>query len=190
MVQYSEARGKVPESESPLSALRVGGTEVHYCVLCERKLWWFAHGMEQEHTSDLVAQGRHVQEQSYDRRRKEIAIDGAVRIDGLETEGQGVEAVVTVHEVKKSRGGRQAHRMQLLYYLYVLWQKGVGNARGVLEYPLEKRREEVALTAEAIADVEDVLRRIEAVRALPLPPEVAEPMGICGKCAYQELCWG
>jgi CRISPR/Cas system-associated exonuclease Cas4 (RecB family) len=28
---------------------RVTGTEVHYFVLCPRKLWWFSHGMEQEH---------------------------------------------------------------------------------------------------------------------------------------------
>jgi len=25
------------------------GTEIHYYALCRRKLWWFTHGIEQEH---------------------------------------------------------------------------------------------------------------------------------------------
>ncbi len=33
------------------AAIRMTGTAVHYFVLCQRKLWWFAHGMEQEHLS-------------------------------------------------------------------------------------------------------------------------------------------
>jgi CRISPR-associated exonuclease Cas4 len=159
-------------------------------LLCERKLWWFSHGFMQEHDSDLVAEGRHLQEESFSHRRKEVMLDGALRLDGVETEGEGVEAVVTVHEVKKSRAGKRAQRLQLLYYLHALQQRGVERVRGVLEYPREKRREEVSLTPADVTEVEATLQRVQEVRALPSPPDVPEPMSLCRKCAYQELCWG
>jgi CRISPR-associated exonuclease Cas4 len=146
--------------------------------------------MEQESTSDLVALGRHVHETSYDRRQKEVLIDGAIRIDGVEAEGKGMEAIITVHEVKKSRGAKRAQRLQLLYYLYVLRQKGLKNIRGVLDYPLERRREVVPWTPAAEEKVEAILQRVEKVRTQPVPPKVEVPMSICKKCAYQELCWG
>lgn len=179
--------------ETPASfqtSLLISGTEVHYGVLCERKLWWFTRGMEQEHGYDRVAEGRLLQEETYAGRSRDLMLDGALRIDGLDVEGEGIEAVVTVHEVKLSRGARRAQRMQLLYYLYALRQRGVETVQGVLEYPKEKRREEVPLTPQAIVEVEETLQRVAQVRALPAPPEVPEPMSVCRRCAYQELCWG
>lgn len=178
-------------SHSPLASLHHSGTEVYYAALCERKLWWFTHGMEQEHSSDLVAQGRNIHETSYDRRRKELEIDGAIRIDGIEHGARGdPEAVLTIHEVKKSRVGARAQRMQLLYYLYALRTKGIENVRGFLEYPKLRKRERVELTPDAEAALESTLAHINLVRAQDAPPEVPEPFGLCGSCAYQELCWG
>lgn len=172
------------------SPISISGTEVHYGVLCERKLWWFTRGMEQEHGYDRVAEGRLLQEETYAGRSRDLMLDGALRIDGLDVEGEGIEAVVTVHEVKMSRGARRAQRMQLLYYLYALRQRGVEQVQGVLEYPKERRREDVPLTPQAVVEVEETLQRVAQVRALPAPPEVPEPMSVCKKCAYQELCWG
>ncbi|MGC8667549.1 MAG: CRISPR-associated protein Cas4 [Chthonomonadales bacterium] len=164
---------------------------MHYAALCERKLWWFTHGMEQEHSSDTVADGRYLHEASFPRRENEVFLDGRVRLDGLEVSGRkGVEAVVTVHEVKRSRAKHRAQRLQLLYYLYLLQNRGVRNVRGVLEYPKEKRREQVTLTDTGRQELQQVLARIEAVRAMATPPVVPEPMSMCRECAYQELCWG
>jgi CRISPR-associated exonuclease Cas4 len=178
------------DETNPFQTLLIGGTEVHYGVLCVRKLWWFVHGMELELSSDRVAEGRLLQEEAYDGRRRDLMLDGALRIDGLDVEGEGVEAVVTVHEVKMSRGARRAQRLQLLYYLYSLQQRGVERVRGVLEYPGERRRETVLLTPQGVTEVEETLQRVQEVRVLPSPPDVPEPMPICKKCAYQELCWG
>lgn len=172
-------------------SLPASGTEVHYAVLCERKLWWFTHGLEQEHTSDVVADGRYIHENSYPRRENEVFLDGRVRLDGLEVSGgKGMEAVVTVHEVKRSRAQRRAQRLQLMYYLYLLEERGVANVRGVLEYPKEKRREQMILTDAGRQELMAVLQRIDEVRAMPVPPTVPEPMSMCRECSYQELCWG
>jgi len=51
---------------------------------------------------------------------------------------------LTIHETKKSKSFDKAHRLQVLYYIYYLKQKGV-TARGEIDYPLLKRREDMEL---------------------------------------------
>jgi CRISPR-associated exonuclease Cas4 len=176
------------EQKERLAALRISGTEVHYYVLCPRKLWWFAHGMEQEHvTGDVgqenVALGSLLHQESYtDRAHKDILIDGLIRLDFTE-DGK-------VHEIKKSKGGENATRFQLLYYLYYLkHEKGI-ETEGIIDYPQQKRRQTVALTPELEADLERILTQIEQVREQATPPVVEKPLALCKMCAYQELCWG
>lgn len=63
--------------------MTVTGTHIAYLHLCHRKLWLFANGINMEHTSELVAEGKLIGETSYsDRAQKftEIEIDG-VKID-------------------------------------------------------------------------------------------------------------
>ncbi len=171
-----------------LKDLRIGGTEVHYYVLCPRKLWWFSHGMEQEHVTggvgaENVALGQIVHGESYaDKSRKDVLIDGLPRLDFTDAGA--------VHEVKKSQGGQRATLFQLLYYLYYLkHEKGI-ETTGVIDYPKQRRREEVVLTADLEAEVERVIEGVQATRALPTPPVVPAPMPVCKKCSYQDLCWG
>jgi CRISPR-associated exonuclease Cas4 len=180
--------------ERDVATLRITGTEVHYYVLCPRKLWWFCHGMEQEHSGggtsgqENVALGSLLHETSYPgKTRKDVMIDDLLRLDFTD-EGK-------VHEVKKSRGADsgkayKASLCQLLYYLYYLKHvKGVETS-GVLDFPAERRREEVTLTPERENEVAAVLDGVVKVRALSTPPEVVKPMSLCKKCAYEELCWG
>jgi len=174
--------------ETSLKALRIGGTEVHYYVLCPRKLWWFSHGMEQEHVTggvgaENVALGQTLHGESYgDKSRKDVLIDDLLRLDFTES---GV-----VHEVKKSQGGQRATLFQLLYYLYYLkHEKGI-ETTGMIDYPKQKRREEVVLTPEFEAEVAKVIEGVRVTREKPTPPVVPAPMAICKKCSYQDLCWG
>lgn len=177
------------ETEQPtLTERHITGTEVHYYVLCPRKLWWYSHGMEQEHVTggvgqENVAMGQLLHEDAYPgQSRKDLLIDGLIRIDFTD-DGE-------VHEIKKSKGGEKATRYQLLYYLYYLKQVKGLTTTGVIDYPLLRRREQVALTPALEADIEQILTRIEEVRAQPVPPTVPKPLPLCKQCAYQELCWG
>jgi len=170
------------EVGNPAASLHIGGIEVQYYLVCSRKLWWFTHDIEQEHTSDLVALGRQIHEESYPRiRRKDILIDGEIRVDFTD-EG-------AVHEVKKSRAKKKAHLWQLKYYLFYLKQKGISDVRGVLDYPKERRREVIELKPEDEQEIERILKGVEEIKRQPTPPEV-EMMPICQTCSYQELCWG
>ncbi len=171
-----------------LGERRISGTEVHYYVLCPRKLWWYAHGMEQEHVTggvgqENVALGSLLHQESYpDKARKDILVDGLIRLDFTD-DGK-------VHEIKKSKGGEKATLYQLLYYLYYLkHEKGI-ETEGEIDYPLQRRRQSVTLTPEREAEIEDLLTQIESIREEAMPPAVAKPMALCKMCAYQELCWG
>jgi CRISPR-associated exonuclease Cas4 len=176
------------EASPSLSELRVSGTEVHYYVLCTRKLWWYTHGLEQEHVeggvgNENVALGQLLHQTAYpEQHRREVLIDDLLRLDFTD---DGV-----VHEVKKSKGGQKASLYQLLYYLYYLkHEKGIETV-GVIDYPKLRRRENVALTPDYEADIEQILVGVQALREQDTPPVVAKPLKLCHSCSYQELCWG
>ena len=165
------------------SAVRIGGTEVNYYLICQAKLWLFSHGIQMERTSDRVDMGRLLHEESYPRaRHKELMIDNLLRIDFDESSG-------VVHEVKMSKSFHRAHIYQLLYYLYYLKQKGLGELTGVINYPKSRRTEEVALTPEIEVEIEEMLSSIRAIkRSDDCPPH--EYTAKCKKCSYEDYCWG
>ena len=174
--------------EKSLRDLRIGGTEVHYFVICPRKLWWYSHGIQQEHTggtegSQNVEIGALLHETTYpEQRRKDILIDDLIRLDFTD---EGV-----IHEIKKSKGGLKATQFQLLYYLYYLkHEKGV-ETTGMIDFPKLRQRQKIELTPENEAEVEKIIAGVQIVRESPAPPVVEKPMPVCKKCSYQELCWG
>ncbi len=160
------------------------GTHIAYLHLCHRKLWLFANGLNMEHNSELVAEGKFIDEHSYPQR--------AVRWQALEVEGIKIDHYDAqrgiVREVKKSNKREDAHRAQLLFYLFVLERNGVPVSHGLLEYPRLRETEEVWLSEEARREIP--LWEAEAQRIIGLeacPPLVKK--GICRKCAYYEFCF-
>ncbi len=164
------------------TTIRVTGTMISYLHVCPRQLWFFQNHIEMEHTSDRVAMGQLLHEESYNReKRKERPINDRNLIDFIDKEG-------ILHDVKSSPSMQKAHEMQMLYYLYLLKQKGVPNRKGVINYPRQRRTVEVELTPEKEREVEEAIREVKRISNLPTPPEVAF-MRICKSCSYMELCW-
>jgi len=161
--------------------LPVRGIEVNYCVVCPRKCWWFQRKLEQEGGSELVELGRLTHEQSFTRQtQRGIDIEGFVRLDFIE---EGI-----VHEVKHGRTMERAHKLQLLYYLYLLRERGI-ETKGILHYPRQRKREVIELTPAWERELKEVLEEIERIRAMSKPPLIPKRMKICRSCAYEELCW-
>jgi len=168
--------------ELDIRIARIGGTEVNYYIVCPRKLWFFSHGIEMEKTSDRVALGRLLHEESYPRgKHREMMIDNLLRIDFDESNG-------TVHEIKLSRALERAHIYQLLYYLYYLKAKGIQGLTGVINYTKSKRIEKVYLTPEAEAELEMILAEARKIKTSRTCPE-ARYTRKCRKCSYEDLCW-
>ena len=157
------------------------GTQVNYYFVCKRKLWLFSHGMEQEAESDLVILGKLLHEYYYQRGLKEIQV-GRIKIDLFGKRGE-------IREVKRSRKIEDAHIHQLLYYLYYLKNIIGIEAKGVLHYPLLRRKVELHLGDEESKRIEDVLRKVDKVVSSTTPPQPSW-IKACRFCAYSELCWG
>jgi len=163
------------------------GTQVNYYVVCQRKLWLFTHDITMERENENVQIGRLLDQESYKREQKAIALDERVVIDWIETK-VNPDGSLMLHEVKKSRAVEEAHRLQMLYYLYYLKSKGVA-ARGQIDYPLLKKTEQIELTPETEAELRVALREIEhIVESKDVPPRLTKKR-FCEKCAYFELCW-
>ncbi len=174
---------------------RITGRHVAYLHICKRKLWLWSHGLELEEErsnqnagQQRVAEANVLQDSFYTRRNEAgtqllLELPGfAGRIDFFDG-GRRI-----VHETKPSDKLADAHRWQLCFYLWLIRESGLGPATGVLEYPKQKKREEVVLTAEA---ERQLLADFEAIRQLvgqpSCPPVINQPR--CKSCAYYDLCY-
>ena len=165
---------------SNLNNLTITATQLNYFFVCKRKLWFFSHEIQMEHNSELVALGKLLHENSYQRENKEIQI-GPIKIDFIGRDG-------VIHEVKKSPSIEKAHIWQVKYYIYYLKRQGLTNIKGEIDYPKLKRTEKIELIAEDESKLENILVNInEIINSEEIPPTINKPR--CKKCSYYELCY-
>lgn len=159
----------------------VTGAMLYYYYVCDRKLWYFSHQLDMEHTSDLVQIGKLIDEESYNREKKHIMIDDVISIDFLQNWR-------IVHEVKKSKSVEIASIWQLKYYMWILENKGVEIEKGILDFPKIKKKEVVYLEDQDRKEIKNTLKQIEKIIDMSQPPELIRK-SICSKCAYYEFCF-
>jgi CRISPR-associated exonuclease Cas4 len=162
----------------------ITGTHIAYLHLCQRKLWLFAHGMNMEQQSDLVTEGRLIQEHSYPQRAErwqEIAVEG-IRIDHFDA----VRGIL--REVKKSNKREAAHVAQVKYYLFVLGRNGIPVSHAILEYPRLRQTEEVYLDEQDLKDIPQWEAQARAIIAQADCPELIQK-SLCKRCAYYSFCY-
>lgn len=164
--------------------MQITGTHFNYYQVCHRKLWLFAGGMSMEHTSDLVAEGKLIHENTYPFRSEkytEIEIDG-IKIDFYDARNK------VVHEIKKSRSHEEAHEWQVKYYLYVLKQNGVEGATGVLEYPTLRKTLDIELTPTDETTITTIGQQIEQIITSGTCPPLLNSKK-CRNCSYFDFCY-
>ena len=164
--------------------MNITGTHIAYLHTCHRKLWLFANGIQMEHNSDIVAEGKLIAETTYlDRARRytELAIEG-IKIDFYDAKNK------VVHEVKKSDKVEHAHKAQVVYYLYVLDKNGIKEPTAILEYPKLKQRETIDWNEEFIGQAKEWEAKVATIAASENCPELIQK-NICKKCSYYELCY-
>ena len=161
--------------------IKVTGVMVYYYFVCKRKLWFFANNLNMESSSELVSIGKLVDETSYGREEKNILIDESISIDFLKD-------WKIIHEVKKSRKMDEASKWQLKYYMWILKNKGVEIEKGILDYPLLRKREEVFLGKKDEEQLESILKDIQKIISSERPLGTLNT-GVCNKCAYYDFCY-
>lgn len=164
--------------------MQITGTHFNYYQVCKRKLWLFANGINMEHTSDLVFEGKLIHEESYPQRSskyEEVELDG-IKIDFYDARNE------VIHEIKKSDKIDRAHEWQLKYYLYVFERNGIVGVTGILEYPVLRKTDSILLTdidRETILSMEKEIKAI--IKSEECPP--LEKKRICKSCSYYDFCF-
>ncbi len=164
--------------------MNITGTHFNYYHICHRKLWLFANGIQMEHTSDLVFEGKLIHESSYPQRSEryeELEIDG-IKLDYYDARNK------VIHEIKKSDKVEDAHQWQLKYYIYVLQRNGVEDVTGILEYPTLRQTSKVILTNDDKKQIIEVTERIETIINSETCPAKLDAK-ICKNCSYYEFCY-
>lgn len=162
----------------------VTGTHMAYYQVCHRKLWLFSNGISMEHTSELVEEGKIIAENTYlDRSRKYTELQlGSIKIDYYDARNR------VIHEVKKSNSLEDAHKAQVMYYLYVLVSNGIENPSAILEYPKLKHREVLNWDSSMINTVKKWKQEIEVIVHSNKCPKLLGSK-ICNKCSYYDFCY-
>lgn len=164
--------------------MRITGTHFNYYFICHRKLWLFSNGIQMEHTSDLVLEGKLIHETTYPRRSEryqEIELDG-IKIDYYDAKSK------TIHEVKKSDKLEEAHEWQLKYYMYILKENGIDGVTGILEYPSLRKTREICLSTLDEKQINDFRFEIsEIINGDDCPEKIKIPA--CKNCSYHDFCW-
>ncbi|MEM4781436.1 MAG: CRISPR-associated protein Cas4 [Halalkalicoccus sp.] len=160
--------------------VRITGLMIQYYHVCKRELWFVSRGLDIDRGAANIRRGTHIDETSYRDKRRSFQINGRIALDMLDS-GE-------VMEVKASSALETPARMQLLYYLWYLDRILDIERDGVLAYPAERTREEVELTDENAAAVEETIRGIVGVVEADAPPEL-EKKPYCDSCLYQDICW-
>lgn len=162
--------------------MKVNGTLMNYYFHCKRQCYLFGNRMNMEDNSEEVKIGRAIHEERAEQSNAEIAIEN-IRLDKLTAE--------YLTEVKKSDADVEASKWQLIFYLKVLKEKGIGR-KGKLEFA-EKNKEDkktivVELTENEERKLQQYIKEIEELlRQEKIPPVLNKPK--CKKCAYYEYCY-
>lgn len=160
------------------------GTHFNYYQVCKRKLWLFANGINMEHTSDLVYDGKLIQGTSYPQRSEryeELEMDG-IKIDFYDARNK------VIHEIKRSDKVERAHEWQVKYYIHVLERNGVEGVTGILEYPALRHTSQVVMTDEDRKKILEMEKDIEKIIYSEECPPVINAK-ICRSCSYYEFCY-
>lgn len=172
--------------------MTITGTHINYFRLCSRKLWLFANNIQMEQTSDLVADGKVIEEESYQHRSdrysqiemfyefNSVSLSG--KIDCFDTKNN------LIHETKRSNKVEEAHIWQVKFYLWLMELNGIEAEKGIIEYPRLREREEIFLEEKDINYLKDTIQKIKILTENDVCPPVLNSK-ICKSCSYFDFCY-
>jgi len=164
--------------------MHLTATHINYYHICHRKLWLFANGINMEHNSTVVADGKLLHETSYPQRSdkySEIEIGGS-KIDFYDAKNK------VIHELKRSDKMETAHEWQLKYYILLLEQNGVKGVTGILEYPKIKETKTIELTEPDRVYLKLISNHIAEITESEICPPLLHAK-ICKACSYYDFCY-
>lgn len=172
--------------------MNLTATHINYYRVCRRKLWLFTNEIQMEQTSDLVADGKVIEEESYLQRSERYSqISLQIEFHGVTLSGK-IDFFDTrnriVHETKRSNKVESAHIWQVKFYLWLLELNDIEAHKGIIEYPKMRETETVILTdadreylRKLVLDMQTIIKSENC----PLTINAK----ICKSCSYYDFCY-
>jgi CRISPR-associated exonuclease Cas4 len=164
--------------------MHITATHINYYFICHRKLWLFINGITMEHTSGSVADGKLLHETSYPHRSEkysELELGGS-KIDFYDAKNK------VIHEIKRGKSMEAAHEWQIKYYLYLLNEIGIVDARGILEYPMLRETKEISFSSDDYLEIKSLVANIKTLAQHENCPTKIK-ITFCKTCSYYDFCW-
>ena len=162
--------------------MNITGSLIEAYIFCPRQAWLMARQITGDQSNEFIEIGRFISEQTYRREKKEISFKGG-KIDFIKNNNEDFVIV----EVKKSEKFLKAAKMQVLFYLMKLKEKGY-NVKGEIRIPKSKKVVNIALDEKEEKNLKNLLKSIEQLLLSENMPE--EPLKTkCKNCSYFEFCW-
>lgn len=172
--------------------MNITATHINYYHVCSREMWLFTNGINMEHTSDTVYDGKLLHETSYPQRaEKYTEVELSADINNIRLTGKidfYDAANKIIHETKRGDKVETAHEWQVKYYIWLLEINGIVGARGILEYPKLRNTTEVLLTETDKLYLQEVIVKIAALQVSEICPPVIKAK-ICKSCSYEDFCY-
>lgn len=170
----------------------INATLINLYQVCPRECWLHANGIRMEQTSDLVADGKVIEEESYQQRSekytqielgaefKDINLSG--KIDFFDTKDK------IIHETKRGNKVEDAHIWQVKFYLWLLKLNNIDASHGIIEYPKLRETKKVELNEKDIVYLEKTVILIKNLIHEETCPPVLNTK-ICKSCSYYDFCY-
>lgn len=160
--------------------MNLSGVHINYFFICKRKLWLYSHKISMEQESELVKIGQNIHKSSLNKvKAKEVILDN-ICLDNIDSKG-------IIHEIKKSKKMKIAHKFQVLYYLMMLKEKGI-QTFGVIHYLDDNSVDYVYLDDLSEKLLQEIIYEIEHLISSEEPPKESKKK-FCRKCSYFTYCW-
>lgn len=162
--------------------MKITGTIINYYFHCKRQCYLFANRLNMEDNSEDVRIGRILHEiRAKDEKNTEIKFENMV-LDKMTEKN--------VEEFKKSDADLNAARMQLLFYLKNLEEKGVQKEGKLIckEKNKQEKIEKVVLNDSTRKELENCINEINELINQNEVPKLEKKKN-CSRCAYYEYCY-
>lgn len=160
--------------------MNITGTNIHYFMVCKRKLWISLHHINMEQFNEDVGVGKVIEETSYERRsekHKQVLLEN-IKVDFIDVKKK------VLHETKKSSKNIDSAIMQMKYYLYIIGD----SYTGLIEIPTERFKQVVVLTNDDKAEIERMILDINKIYNGKCPI-IEKDVMFCEKCSFFDFCY-
>lgn len=153
----------------------VNGTLINYFYHCKKQCYLHGNRINLENNSEDVKIGK--------------ALHNIKSTNEIKLENIAIDKITSkyVVEYKKSDADPIATKMQVLYYLKKLKEKGIYRQGKIIYLENNKSEQEIILDEESEKEIDKCILEIKTLIALTKPPEAIIDKK-CRKCAYYNYC--